>query len=618
MKKNIFMFCLIGLISLGASITSCSPDYETDFDKDILNVPYRSRATLLLTQEGGQREIKVETNIPVDRWNATSNSPWCEVTKQQDKVLVRASKNENYKTRLAEVTIFYGHQRYNIVVRQLGEESALDIIEEDGFKKDKRGIAFKEIDAVTETVTVPLHTNLDVDNVIVPDTAKWITQVKDASSGEVGPSGDYKFGRKNIVLKIEKNTNLNERLCTVILQSSQNWNATAELVIKQGPRGFIVEPIEGKTEFEVEDVGEIIRVPFKRNGGKETIEHIIPSEVDWIKPAPSTRTMHADELSFIVEPNIVVQPREATFKIRSKNNNEVSEFNVTVKQKAFVEVVPNNVSNLTTAFGEKPGTMVLSWTAPEKINYAKVVISFTNLVNSAEEKVEVVDKTLSSVTIKKVFNTLGDYTFKVKTEGPTGVSSEEIEVKGKGSYWYKKGSKIALTASMVTANATEGSEGSVAALFDGVKKSNGLYHSRWSGGSDDRKKHYIQLNFTAEQSFKMFTFDYATRFTGNGEGDIRRAKIYVGTSDDNLTEIGELRYDIPVAGQAGRGVDVLAKGFVSSASGFTKIRFTPQERRSRVFSEQGTSNDWFNLSELELYEIYGENWGKENHTQLDD
>lgn len=617
MKKNIFMFGLIGLLSLGLGVTSCAPDYQTEFDKDILNVPYRSRATILLTQEGGQRDIKVETNLSLDRWSAVSNSAWCEVTKQEGKVVVKASKNENYKTRLAEVVISYGHQRYNVIVRQLGEESALDIIEEDGFTKDKRGITFKEIDAVTETVIVPLHTNLDVDNVIVPDTAKWITQVKDAPVGSADPSGDYKFGRKSIVLKIDKNTNLKERLCTVILQSSQNWNATAELVIKQGPRGFIVEPIEGKTEFDVEDVGEVIKVPFKRNGGKETVEYIIPSDVDWIKPAPGSRTMIDDFLSFVVEPNIVLESREATFKIKSKNESEVSEFNVTVRQKAFVEVTPNNVSELRTAQGQIPGSIVISWTAPEKVNYAKVVISYRNILTGQDEQAEVADKSVTNVTLRKIFNTLGEHTFKVKTVGPTGVTSDEKEVKGVGSYWYKKGPKVALTASMVTANATEPSEGSVAALFDGQKKTNGLYHSMWSRNSTDGKKHYIQLNFTSQPSFKMFTIDYATRFTGNGDGDIKRAKVYVGTADDNLVELGELSYDIPVAGSAGRGVDVVAKNYVTSANAFTKIRFTPQERRNKVLSDKGTKTDWFNLSELELYEVYGEDWGKENKAQVE-
>lgn len=609
MKKNIFMFCLIGLISLGASITSCSPDYETDFDKDILNVPYRSRATLLLTQEGGQREIKVETNIPVDRWNATSNSPWCEVTKQQDKVLVRASKNENYKTRLAEVTISYGHQRYNIVVRQLGEESALDIIEEDGFKKDKRGIAFKEIDAVTETVTVPLHTNLDVDNVIVPDTAKWITQVKDASSGEVGPSGDYKFGRKNIVLKIEKNTNLNERLCTVILQSSQNWNATAELVIKQGPRGFIVEPIEGKTEFEVEDVGEIIRVPFKRNGGKETIEHIIPSEVDWIKPAPSTRTMHADELSFIVEPNIVVKPREATFKIRSKNNDEVSEFDVRVRQKAFVEVIPNNVLNLRGEPGGEPGSVKLSWDTPELINYSKIVITFEDLLKGGSRTVEVTDKSLSSKVITGLFRSRGEYTFKVKTVGPTGKVSEETVVKSSSSFWYKsvRKNKVILKSDMIIGNATHPTDGGrEPALVDGNIGT--YYHSQWQKGSNDGKRH--RLEFTLSSPIKAFTFDYKSRGGKPSDGDVTKAEIEVSYDGTTWIKIGELSYTLPTATSA----DGIAKGFVGiPTTPVTKIRFIPLGRRSKqTLGDNGDSSNWFNMSEIELYEAHGEEWGLEH------
>lgn len=613
MKKNIFMFGLIGLLSLGLGVTSCAPDYQTEFDKDILNVPYRSRATILLTQEGGQRDIKVETNLSLDRWSAVSNSAWCEVTKQEGKVVVKASKNENYKTRLAEVVISYGHQRYNVIVRQLGEESALDIIEEDGFTKDKRGITFKEIDAVTETVIVPLHTNLDVDNVIVPDTAKWITQVKDAPVGSADPSGDYKFGRKSIVLKIDKNTNLKERLCTVILQSSQNWNATAELVIKQGPRGFIVEPIEGKTEFDVEDVGEVIKVPFKRNGGKETVEYIIPSDVDWIKPAPGSRTMIDDFLSFVIEPNTVVQPREATFKIKSKNESEVSEFNVTVRQKAFVEVTPNSVSNLRGEPGGDPGSVVLSWNAPELINYSKIVITFDDLLKGGVRTVEVTDKSLSSKVITGLFRSKGEYTFKVKTVGPTGKASDEQVIKSSSSFWYKavRKNKVALKSEMIIGNATHPTDGGrEPALVDGNIGT--YYHSQWQRGSNDGKRH--RLEFTLTTPIKAFTFDYKSRGGKQSDGDVTKAAIEVSYDGNTWVKIGELSYTLPTATSA----DGIATGFVGvPTTPVTKIRFIPLGRRSKqTLGDNGDASNWFNMSEIELYEAYDEAWGLENLSEV--
>ena len=117
----------------------------------------------------GEHEIEVQTNVPLDRWSAQSNAEWCKVVQHEGKVVVSASANNIYKQRRAEITVAYGHQSYSITVSQFGKEPAILI----GDKLQQEGYV-EIIDAERETLTIPVATNLNLDNIIIPDTCNWI------------------------------------------------------------------------------------------------------------------------------------------------------------------------------------------------------------------------------------------------------------------------------------------------------------------------------------------------------------------------------------------------------------------------------------------------------------
>ena len=163
MKKNILIIGLASIFGIASGLISCSPDYETEFKVETLVVPDKSQAPITFPLLGGEHEIEVQTNVPLDRWSAQSNAEWCKVVQHEGKVVVSASANNIYKQRRAEITVAYGHQSYSITVSQFGKEPAILI----GDKLQQEGYV-EIIDAERETLTIPVATNLDLDNGIIP------------------------------------------------------------------------------------------------------------------------------------------------------------------------------------------------------------------------------------------------------------------------------------------------------------------------------------------------------------------------------------------------------------------------------------------------------------------
>lgn len=603
MKKNIFIITLIGLIGIAGGFFSCSPDYETDFHVSSLVVSHKNQGLILLPLEGGNKEIPVQTNIPLDKWTATSNAPWCEVSKAEGLVTVNAGENNNYKERKALVTIAYGHQKYDIQVRQFGKELTLEIVENENFKMVKN-IMTTTVEPTAETLEIPLRTNLVVDHVLIPDTCNWVHYT---------PSGRGESDNSEIVyltLNLDQNTELEERYCMLILQSSLNYNVTKELLIKQDKRGFIVVPIEGKTEFEVEDAGDIVRVPFGRNGGDDSYTVTVAEDaLEWIQIRPKTRGISNDELVLIVQPNEVEEPRTGKVTIKSNNEEEESSFVVTINQKAFVPVPPNNVVNLMAIPGE--GFIKLSWDKPEKANYSKVVITYLDTPRRMNVRQELTDKNVTTCKLDSTFAFAGEYEFTVKTYGPTGLeTASPLTVKSRSLEWSEK-KEVTLTESMITANATQTNDGGgIPALVD--RKVNTYYHSFWGPTSPGKKPHYLQFNFS-QPIYKKFTIEYVGRHNGDGGGDIKRTDILVsdtgGDNDSEWHKIGEITYTLP----SGRGQPGTANGYVTADKNYNYVRFLPTARRSKdplngPDPSTWTGKEWWNMAEIYIYEIHDEAW----------
>ena len=607
MKKNILIIGLTGILGTFVALSSCGPDYETEFNVLTLTIPSESQAAVIFPLSGGEHEIEVETNVALDNWTVSSNAEWCKLQKQEGKVTVSADQNEGYKQRIAEVTIAYGHQSYSISVKQFGLEPVIDIpgLTDDGMKA---------VDAKATSLSIQVNTNLNLDVITVPDTCNWVrfNEPKElkAKKGQKAVKAED-IVKKNLVFSLDQNTDTIVRYCTITLQSSQNYNCVGTFIIKQQPRGYIVDIDDAHKVFEVKAMGETITIPFKVNGpaGAE-YEYVIDENAQtWIKPAtaPLTRGALRDASeSFIIEPNtaVVEQPREGTITFTSKDPVDPNSFTVTVKQAGFVPVPPVNVVNATATPGA--GHITLQWEAPEDVDYSKVKITYYDKVTKENKEIEIDGFKTTSAIIDDTYQCAGEYSFTFKTYGPTGMETESPVIITGTSGEASELERVILTVDMLSANATQdGDGGGLPALIDG--KGGTYYHSRWQDPVVS-EAHYVQIKLN--KPLQGLRFEYDARQTGiNNGGDVTIATIYGSTNGEYFESMGTEEFNLPTS----NGGHATAKNNVNGKQAYNYIRFTPTGRRNQATLDYTNANKaWWNMAEMYLYRVrHDEAWAKE-------
>ena len=607
MKKNILIIGLTGILGTFVALSSCGPDYETEFNVLTLTIPSESQAAVVFPLSGGAHEIEVETNVALDNWTVSSNAEWCKLQKQEGKVTVSADQNEGYKQRIAEVTIAYGHQSYSISVKQFGLEPVIDIpgLTDDGMKA---------VDAKATSLSIQVNTNLNLDVITVPDTCNWVrfNEPKElkAKKGQKAVKAED-IVKKNLVFSLDQNTDTIVRYCTITLQSSQNYNCVGTFIIKQQPRGYIVDIDDAHKVFEVKAMGETITIPFKVNGpaGAE-YEYVIDENAQtWIKPAtaPLTRGALRDASeSFIIEPNtaVVEQPREGTITFTSKDPVDPNSFTVTVKQAGFVPVPPVNVVNATATPGA--GHITLQWEAPEDVDYSKVKITYYDKVTKENKEIEIDGFKTTSAIIDDTYQCAGEYSFTFKTYGPTGMETESPVIITGTSGEASELERVILTVDMLSANATQdGDGGGLPALIDG--KGETYYHSRWQDPVVS-EAHYVQIKLN--KPLQGLRFEYDARQTGiNNGGDVTIATIYGSTNGEYFESMGTEEFNLPTS----NGGHATAKNNVNGKQAYNYIRFTPTGRRNQATLDYTNANKaWWNMAEMYLYRVrHDEAWAKE-------
>ena len=607
MKKNILIIGLTGILGTFVALSSCGPDYETEFNVLTLTIPIESQAAVVFPLSGGEHEIEVETNVALDNWTVSSNAEWCKLQKQEGKVTVSADQNEGYKQRIAEVTIAYGHQSYSISVKQFGLEPVIDIpgLTDDGMKA---------VDAKATSLSIQVNTNLNLDVITVPDTCNWVrfNEPKElkAKKGQKAVKAED-IVKKNLVFSLDQNTDTIVRYCTITLQSSQNYNCVGTFIIKQQPRGYIVDIDDAHKVFEVKAMGETITIPFKVNGpaGAE-YEYVIDENAQtWIKPAtaPLTRGALRDASeSFIIEPNtaVVEQPREGTITFTSKDPVDPNSFTVTVKQAGFVPVPPVNVVNATATPGA--GHITLQWEAPEDVDYSKVKITYYDKVTKENKEIEIDGFKTTSAIIDDTYQCAGEYSFTFKTYGPTGMETESPVIITGTSGEASELERVILTVDMLSANATQdGDGGGLPALIDG--KGGTYYHSRWQDPVVS-EAHYVQIKLN--KPLQGLRFEYDARQTGiNNGGDVTIATIYGSTNGEYFESMGTEEFNLPTS----NGGHATAKNNVNGKQAYNYIRFTPTGRSNQATLDYTNANKaWWNMAEMYLYRVrHDEAWAKE-------
>ena len=580
MKKNIILIALVGMFLGAMALNSCSPDYDTNFEVKSLVVPDKSLSPVFFKIAGGESVAMVETNVPTDMWTATSNAEWLKVDKQTDKVMISAGSNDIYTTRLGRVTIQYGHQSYDIVVTQLGKESTILV---DG----KREGVKKYVTSTQESMTIDVVTNLKLDNVIVPDTVSWVHFEPQDFDGNGEVTQTLKF-------RLDANTDTIVRLSDIILQSSDNYDYITTFTIVQAKRGYIIEAADSVKNILVASTGEFITIPFNINGpvGNSYTVEVEESAKDWIIPGAATRALRPGTAAFEILPNIVEKERVGHITFTSTDPSENSSFVVTITQEKFIPVAPENVLNPTTTPGA--GFITVGWTLPENVNYTKLTISYYDQVFKENVVKTINNNKLTEYKIENTFKAAGEYTFVIRTYGPTGMETETpVTVKGTSDampdYF-----KVNLTADMLSSNAQEPNEGPIRNLVDG--NINTFFHTAWS--FNIAELHYFQIKL--DKAMQSFNYNFYTRNSGPAQA-IKRMKIEVSSNGTTWSEVATHSY--PQADAGGAKMDGKP---VTSDNPFTYMRFTPLARHNA----DPIANSWFNMSVFNLFEkvAYNEAW----------
>ncbi|MCK3686428.1 BACON domain-containing carbohydrate-binding protein [Maribellus sp. YY47] len=246
MKKNILLFGLIGILISTLTMNSCAPDYETEFEVKTLVVPDKSLTPIAFPIEGGVAEAKVETNVELSDWSASSNADWLTVEKKEGVVGISAASNPTYAPRIARITIEYGYQAYYINVSQKGNNPILLV-------EGQRTGVVKSIGSVATTISVQVESNMVIDNFLVPDTANF---VHFESIADVDGNADM----KTVSFKVDQNMSRNARYSTITFQSSDNYAYTASFVVAQA--GIVFEEIPLRADMLSSNAQEVNEGPI--------------------------------------------------------------------------------------------------------------------------------------------------------------------------------------------------------------------------------------------------------------------------------------------------------------------------------------------------------------------
>lgn len=205
------------------------------------------------------------------------------------------------------------------------------------------------------------------------------------------------------------------------------------------------------------------------------------------------------------------------------------------------------------------------------------------------------EKTLTFKVAPSYVETVRGSTITIQSsQNPNYVSSFRVEQDKK--VW-ESPIAVPLTVDMLSANATQNNDGQgLPGLVDGNVAT--YYHTLWSGAAPGGKLHYVQMNLN--EPLQFLRFEYDSRNSGSGDGDVTRVGIWVsetGANDDAAWEKASTVY-FPLP--RGRGQRTSANVAVLDKP-YKYIRFTPEARRNANPINPSGNNGWWNMANLYLF-----------------
>lgn len=184
---------------------------------------------------------------------------------------------------------------------------------------------------------------------------------------------------------------------------------------------------------------------------------------------------------------------------------------VSCKDDNVADIMPSTISNLTAE--SLPGAIKLKWTREEPISYEYLKVEyFDHLLQ--KDVMKLASSYSDTILIEDTRAKFGDYNFKITPVSKTQTTGSTLNItarSGKAPASFVS-NMIELTASDLSTNAQEPSEGPIAALLDGNTST--FFHTAWSVGIPG--PHWMQVNLKKELS-QYYSFYYAPRGNANNK-----------------------------------------------------------------------------------------------------
>lgn len=219
-------------MSLAGSLafSGCKPNYETDFEEKHFEVVYQDRDPIELTAEGGERTIRVVSNIPVDRWTVEANCEWVQLTRSEGAIHVKVPSYEDFGTRQGMIHIAYGSKSYSIPVVQASPKKV--IFELIGISDPKAIV--KTFSAAGGEFGVKVRSNAPITDIVVPDSCAWMTLKEKKTLEE---------GYYSLLFSIAPSENVRPRYASAYLYTSADISKEQHFTIMQKNISFKKIPL---------------------------------------------------------------------------------------------------------------------------------------------------------------------------------------------------------------------------------------------------------------------------------------------------------------------------------------------------------------------------------------
>lgn len=254
---------LVGLASL--LMSGCKPNYDTEFGVNYFEVVYKDRGVIFMTAEGGQKTLRIRSNVSVSSWTVEANADWIKLTPSEGQVLVEVDPYHDFGARKGDIHISYGHKEYNIHVEQTSGKSV--VFEVIGLSDPKAFV--KTLPAAGGEVSVRVRSNAPITDIVVPDSCAWM-KLKDKKELQDGVV-EYSF-------TVDPSEGVRPRYASAYLYTSSDISKVASFSIKQ--KNIIYNLIPLKVEMFSTNAQEPSEGPMKNicDGDATTYFHTLWSK----------------------------------------------------------------------------------------------------------------------------------------------------------------------------------------------------------------------------------------------------------------------------------------------------------------------------------------------------